>query len=149
MSRSSDPERLNYICVANVSDQAEYFETRNFSSMIGNFQTSKSFNIQEREYRSLWPVIKIECKPITKVCGVSSVLKTEWNNTCVANVSDKSARKYKENFPLILKNKAICTRFSDLVILNTVSSKFRFAVCKCWFWNRVPWFFFKFYRPTV
>ena len=29
---------------------------------------------------------------------VSSVLKTERNNICVANVSDQSARKYKENF---------------------------------------------------
>jgi len=28
--------------------------------------------------------------------GVSSVLKTERNNICVANVSDQSARKYKE-----------------------------------------------------
>jgi hypothetical protein len=31
--------------------------------MNGNFQTSKSFNISEREYRSLWPVIKIACNP--------------------------------------------------------------------------------------
>jgi len=30
--------------------------------------------------------------------GVSSVLKTERNNICVANFSDQSARKYKENF---------------------------------------------------
>jgi len=30
--------------------------------------------------------------------GVSSVLKTERNNICVANVSDQSARKYKEKF---------------------------------------------------
>jgi len=30
--------------------------------------------------------------------GVSSVLKAERNNVCVANVSDQSARKYKENF---------------------------------------------------
>jgi len=29
--------------------------------------------------------------------GVSSVLKTERNNICVANVCDHSARKYKEN----------------------------------------------------
>jgi len=65
--------------------------------MIGNFQASKYFNIREKEYRCLWPVIKIYCKPITTVCGVSSVLKSEWNNICVANVSDQSARKYKEN----------------------------------------------------
>jgi len=30
--------------------------------------------------------------------GVSSVLKTERNNICFANVSDQSARKYNENF---------------------------------------------------
>jgi len=29
--------------------------------------------------------------------GVFSVLKTERNNICVANVSDQSTRKYKEN----------------------------------------------------
>jgi len=66
--------------------------------MIGNFQTSKSFNIREREYRCLQPVIKIACKPITTMGGVSSVLKTERNNICVANVNDQSARKYKEKF---------------------------------------------------
>jgi len=30
--------------------------------------------------------------------GISSVLKTEQNNICVANISDQSARKYKEKF---------------------------------------------------
>ena len=30
--------------------------------------------------------------------GVCSVLRTERNNICVANVSDQSARKYKEKF---------------------------------------------------
>jgi len=30
--------------------------------------------------------------------GVSSVLETERNNICVANVSDQSAREYKETF---------------------------------------------------
>ena len=55
----------------------------------------------------------------------------------------------KKIFPLKLKNKAVCTRFSDQVILNTVSSKFRFAVCKCWFWNPSAVIFSKFYRPTV
>ena len=59
---------------------------------------SKFFNMWEREYRCLWPVVKIACKPITTMGGVSSVLKTEWNNVCVANVSDQSARKYKEEF---------------------------------------------------
>jgi hypothetical protein len=66
--------------------------------MIGNFQASKSFNIREREYRCLWPVIKIACKPITTMGGVSSVLRIERNNICVANVSDQTTRKYKEIF---------------------------------------------------
>jgi hypothetical protein len=60
--------------------------------MIGNFKTSKYFNI-----RCLWRVIKIACKPITTVGDVSSVLKTERNNICVANVNDQSTRKYNEN----------------------------------------------------
>jgi len=30
--------------------------------------------------------------------GVSSVLKTELSNICVANASDQSARKYNKNF---------------------------------------------------
>ena len=50
------------------------------------------------EYRCLWPVIKIACKSITIMGGVFSVLKTERNNICVANVSNQSARKYKEHF---------------------------------------------------
>jgi hypothetical protein len=41
---------------------------------------------------------KIVCKPIAPMGGVSSVLKTERNNIYFVNVSDKSARKYKENF---------------------------------------------------
>jgi len=32
-----------------------------------------------------------------------------------------------------MKIKAICIRFSNLVILNTVSSQVRIAVCKCLF----------------
>ena len=43
-------------------------------------------------------VIKIACKPITTMGGVSSVLKTERNNICVANISDQSTRKNKEKF---------------------------------------------------
>ena len=41
---------------------------------------------------------KIACKPITTMGGVSSGLKTERNNICVANVSVQSARKNKEKF---------------------------------------------------
>jgi hypothetical protein len=41
---------------------------------------------------------KKACKTITTKGGVSSVLKIETNNICVANVSDQSARKCKEIF---------------------------------------------------
>jgi len=36
----------------------------------------------------------------------------------------------KKNFPLKLKIKAACLRFSNLVLLNTVSSQVRTAACK-------------------
>ena len=49
------------------------------------------FQHREREYRCLWPVMKIAFKPITTTGGVSSVLKTERNNICLANVSDQAA----------------------------------------------------------
>jgi hypothetical protein len=39
----------------------------------------------------------------------------------------------KKNFPLKLKIKALCIRFSKLVILNTVSLQICIAVCKCFF----------------
>ena len=67
--------------------------------------------------------------------GVSSVLKTERNNICVANISDQSARKYKEKFSTEIEDQSVCIRFSILVMLNTVSSQVRIAVYKCLFWN--------------
>ena len=58
--------------------------------------------MNDREFSDMeifqYSVIKTACKPITTMGSVSSVLKTERNNICVANVSDQSARKYKENF---------------------------------------------------
>ena len=36
--------------------------------------------------------------------GVSSVLKTERNNICVANVIDQSATKYKDKFSIEIKD---------------------------------------------
>jgi len=41
----------------------------------------------------------------------------------------------KKIFPLKLKIKAVCNRFSNLVILNTVSSQVLTAVHKCLFGN--------------
>jgi hypothetical protein len=46
VSESSDPERLNDICVAKSV-------TKPLIVMIGNFRTSKSLNVREREYRCL------------------------------------------------------------------------------------------------
>ena len=68
--------------------------------------------------------------------GVSSVLKTERYNICVANVSDQSERKYTEKFSTDMKIKAVCIRFSIVVILNIVCSQVRIAVCKYLFRNQ-------------
>ena len=65
--------------------------------------------------------------------GVTSVLKTERNNICVANVSDQLSRKYKETFSTDIDDQGSLYLFSNLVILNTVSSQVRIAVCKCLF----------------
>jgi hypothetical protein len=86
-------------------------------------------DIREREYRCLWLVIKIDCKPITTIGGVSSVLRTEQNNICVANVTGRSARKYKEVFSTEIEVQGSLYP----VLLSTVSSQVRTAVCKCLF----------------
>ena len=52
----------------------------------------------------------------------------------------------KKNFPLKLKLKAVCFRFSNLVILNTISSQVHTAVCKCSF-QTLSAVIFKFNRP--
>jgi hypothetical protein len=72
---------------------------------MGNFQTSKSFNIRERQYRCLRLVIKLAGNSITTMGGVSSILRSERNNICVANVSDQSARTYihRIEFQIILQ----------------------------------------------
>jgi len=44
------------------------------------FSEIEIFQHSGKKYRCLWPVIKIVCKPITTVGGLSSVLKTERNN---------------------------------------------------------------------
>ena len=86
---------------------------------MGNFQTSKSFNIRERQYRCLWLVIKIAGKPITTMGGISCVLRTEWNNICVANVSDQSARIYihRIQFQILLQLtwRCCCYRLKSII----------------------------------
>ena len=63
--------------------------------------------------------------------------------TCVLQMSMTNQQgSIKKNFPLKLKIKAVCIGFSDLVILNTVSSQFRIAVCKCLFRKTSAGFFF-------
>ena len=80
--------------------------------------------------------------------GLSSVLKTERNNICAAMSVTNQQGNMKKSFPLKLKIKAVCIRFSNLVILNSVSLQFRIAVCKCLFRNPSAMIFLKFNRPT-
>ena len=54
----------------------------------------------------------------------------------------------KKNFPLKLKIKAVCIRFSNPVILYTVSLQVRIAVYKCVFRNPSAMIFLKFNSPT-
>ena len=116
--------------------------------MIRKFRTSKFFNIRDREYRCLWPVIKSGCKSITTMGGVSSVLKTEWNSICVANVSDQSTRKCKEKFSAEIEDQgSLCP------VLKSSNTEFCFfavrtEVCKCLFRNLNAVIFLKFNRPT-
>jgi len=53
------------------------------------FSDTEIFQYSEKGIPLLRPVIKIGCKPITTMGSVTSVLKTERNNICVANVSDQ------------------------------------------------------------
>jgi hypothetical protein len=80
---------------------------------------------------------KTACKPITTMDGVSSVLKTERNNICVANDRDQSAELYKEIFSTeiedqgslysVLKSRntkyEVVSESSWIVIVVTVSVK--------------------------
>jgi hypothetical protein len=62
----------------------------------------------------------------SKLNKITSVLQTSVTN---------QPGSIKKIFPLKLKLKAVCIRFSDPVILNTVSSQVHIAVCKCLFRN--------------
>jgi hypothetical protein len=48
--------------------------------MIGNFQTSKSFNIREKEYGCLYPVIKTVKEFTSKFVGNGGPLPYEKKN---------------------------------------------------------------------
>jgi hypothetical protein len=71
--------------------------------MIGSFQTSKSFNIREREYGCLWPVIKI-----------GKVFTSKFVGTGPSSYEKK--RIYRAAFSQRLRNAALylssSTRFS-------------------------------------
>jgi len=70
---------------------------------------------------------KIACKPITTMGGVSSVLRTERNNICIANASDKSARKYKEKFSIEIEDQG-----SPYPVLKPSNTEYCFfAVSHC------------------
>jgi hypothetical protein len=103
--------------------------------MIGNFQTSQTLKIREKVIPLFVAGHKNCLQDHYNNGRVSSVFKTEGNNISDTNVSDQSRRKYKEKFPLKFMIKAVCIRFSNLVILNTVSSQVRIEVCKCLFRN--------------
>ena len=53
----------------------------------------------------------------------------------------------KKKFPLKLKFKAVCIRFSHLVTLSNVSSQVPIAVCKCLFRNTSAVIFLILIRP--
>jgi len=74
---------------------------------------------------------------LSKVNEITSVLQMPVTN---------QQGSIKKIFPLKLKIRAVCVRFSHLETMHTVSSQFRIAVCKCLFLNPVPRFF-KFNRP--
>jgi len=93
------------------------------------------FQHSGQRIRCLWPVIKIACKPITTLGGVSSVPKTERNNICVANVSEQSTRKCKEKLSAEIEHQG-----SLYPILKSSHTEYCFfasstAVCKCLFRN--------------
>ena len=79
--------------------------------------------------------------------GVSSILKTKRNKICAANISGQLA-SIKKIFPLKMKIKAVCIRFSNPAILDTVTSQIRTAVCKCLFRNSSAVISFKLNKPT-
>jgi len=59
--------------------------------------------------------------------GVSSVLKTERNNICVANVIDQSPRKYKEKFSVEIKDQG-----SLYPVLKSSNTKYCFfTISRC------------------
>ena len=61
--------------------------------------------------------------------GVSSVLKTERNNICVANVSDQSERKYKENLSTEIEDQG--SLYPVLKSSNTEYCFFRKFALQC------------------
>jgi hypothetical protein len=76
-------------------------------------------------------VIKIACKPITRMGGVS-VLKTERSDICVGNVSDQSARKYKEKFSIQIEYQGSLypvLKSSDTEYCFFASSHCRLGLC--------------------
>jgi hypothetical protein len=71
-------------------------------------------------------VMKIACKPITTMGGVSSLL----NTVLQISVTNQQGNVTKD-FPLKLKIKALCIRSSNLITLNTGSPPVRIGECWC------------------
>jgi len=59
--------------------------------------------------------------------GVSSVLKTERNNICVANVGDQPAMKFKEKFSTEIEDQGIL--YPVLKSNNTEHNLFAISHC--------------------
>jgi hypothetical protein len=108
VSKSSDPERLNNICVANVSDQAAYcLYMELFTWMIGNFQTSKCLNIREREYRCL-----CSCYVINTYASLMYELKQKLERYLRVNLLGPGPSSYKRR----IYRTAVSQRLGNTVI---------------------------------
>jgi len=68
--------------------------------------------------------------------SVSSVLKTERNNICVANVSDQSERKHKEKFSTEIEDQG--SLYPVLKSSNTEHCFFPISHCSARFETRMP-----------
>ena len=75
LSRSSVPERLNYVCVTKISDQAAYFYHERNHELYGIF-TLRNFQHSGKGVSLFMADQNIAVKPITTIDGLSSVLTT-------------------------------------------------------------------------
>ena len=114
--------------------------------MIGNFQTSKSFNIREGNNAVYDRSQKLPASRLQQWVAYPLISKlNEVTSVLEMSVTNQQGR-IKKIIPRKLNNKAICIRFPNLVILNTFLRKLAMQCVSACFETRVPWFF-KFNRP--